>query len=81
MLSDEIITAYSITSEIYQSNELIKNKIVVIRKNISLKQNIIEQNLVDNNYESINSVLNELQDLYIQLYILEAILLKNNKYL
>ena len=45
MLSDEIITAYSITSEIYQSNELIKNKIVVIRKNISLKQNIIEQNL------------------------------------
>ena len=52
MLSDEIITAYSITSEIYQSNELIKNKIVVIRKNISLKQNIIEQNLVDNNYES-----------------------------
>ena len=25
MLSDEIITAYSITSEIYQSNELIKN--------------------------------------------------------
>lgn len=79
MLSDEIITAYSITSEIYQSNELIKNKIVVIRKNISLKQNIIEQNLVDNNYESINSVLNELQDLYIQLYILEAILLKNNK--
>lgn len=79
MLSDEIITAYSITSEIYQSNELIKNKIVVIRKNISLKQNIIEQNLVDNNYESINLVLNELQDLYIQLYILEAILLKNNK--
>lgn len=79
MLSDEIITAYSITSEIYQSNELIKNKIVVIRKNISLKQNIIEQNLVDNNYESINFVLNELQDLYIQLYILEAILLKNNK--
>ena len=79
MLSDEIITAYSITSEIYQSNELIKNKIVVIRKNISLKQNIIEQNVVDNNYESINSVLNELQDLYIQLYILEAILLKNNK--
>ena len=79
MLSDEIITAYSITSEIYQSNELIKNKIVVIRKNISLKQNIIERNLVDNNYESINSVLNELQDLYIQLYILEAILLKNNK--
>ena len=79
MLSDEIVTAYSITSEIYQSNELIKNKIVVIRKNISLKQNIIEQNLVDNNYESINSVLNELQDLYIQLYILEAILLKNNK--
>lgn len=79
MLSDEIITAYSITSEIYQSNELIKNKIVVIRKNISLKQNIIEQNLVDNNYESINSVLNELQDLYMQLYILEAILLKNNK--
>lgn len=79
MLSDEIITAYSITSEIYQSNELIKNKIVVIRKNISLKQNIIEQNLVNNNYESINSVLNELQDLYIQLYILEAILLKNNK--
>ena len=79
MLSDEIITAYSITSEIYQSNELIKNKIVVIRKNISLKQNIIEQNLVDNNYETINSVLNELQDLYIQLYILEAILLKNNK--
>lgn len=79
MLSDEIITAYSITSEIYQSNKLIKNKIVVIRKNISLKQNIIEQNLVDNNYESINSVLNELQDLYIQLYILEAILLKNNK--
>ena len=79
MLSDEIITAYSITSEIYQSNELIKNKIVVIRKNISLKQNIIEQNLVDNNYESINSVLNELQDLYIQLYILKAILLKNNK--
>ena len=79
MLSDEIITAYSITSEIYQSNELIKNKIVVIRKNISLKQNIIKQNLVDNNYESINSVLNELQDLYIQLYILEAILLKNNK--
>lgn len=79
MLSDEIITAYSITSEIYQSNELIKNKIVVIRKNISLKQNIIEQNLVDNNYESINSILNELQDLYIQLYILEAILLKNNK--
>ena len=79
MLSDEIITAYSITSEIYQSNELIKNKIVVIRKNISLKQNIIEQNLVDNNYESINSVLNELQDLYIQLYILEARLLKNNK--
>lgn len=79
MLSDEIITAYSITSEIYQSNELIKNKIVVIRKNISLKQNIIEQNLVDNNYESINSVLNELQDLYVQLYILEAILLKNNK--
>ena len=79
MLSDEIITAYSITSEIYQSNELIKNKIVVIRKNISLKQNIIEQNLIDNNYESINSVLNELQDLYIQLYILEAILLKNNK--
>lgn len=79
MLSDEIITAYSITSEIYQSNELIKNKIVVIRKNISLKQNIIEQNLVDNNYKSINSVLNELQDLYIQLYILEAILLKNNK--
>lgn len=79
MLSDEIITAYSITSEIYQSNELIKNKIVVIRKNISLKQNIIEQNLVDDNYESINSVLNELQDLYIQLYILEAILLKNNK--
>ena len=79
MLSDEIITAYSITSEIYQSNELIKNKIVVIRKNISLKQNIIEQNLVDNNYESINPVLNELQDLYIQLYILEAILLKNNK--
>ena len=79
MLSDEIITAYSITSEIYQSNELIKNKIVVIRKNISLKQNIIEQNLVDNNYESINSVLNELQDLYIQLYILEALLLKNNK--
>lgn len=79
MLSDEIITAYSITSEIYQSNELIKNKIVVIRKNISLKQNIIEQNLVDNNYGSINSVLNELQDLYIQLYILEAILLKNNK--
>ena len=78
MLSDEIITAYSITSEIYQSNELIKNKIVVIRKNISLKQNIIEQNLVDNNYESINSVLNELQDLYVQLYILEAILLKNN---
>ena len=60
-------------------NELIKNKIVVIRKNISLKQNIIEQNLVDDNYESINSVLNELQDLYIQLYILEAILLKNNK--
>ena len=59
MLSDEIITAYSITSEIYQSNELIKNKIVVIRKNISLKQNIIEQNLVNNNYESINSVLNE----------------------
>ena len=79
MLSDEIITAYSITSEIYQSNELIKNKIVVIRKNISLKQNIIEQNLVDNNYKSINSVLNELQDLYMQLYILEAILLKNNK--
>ena len=79
MLSDEIITAYSITSEIYQSNELVKNKIVVIRKNISLKQNIIEQNLVDNNYESINSVLNELQDLYMQLYILEAILLKNNK--
>ena len=79
MLSDEIITAYSITSEIYQSNELIKNKIVVIRKNISLKQNIIEQNLVDNNYESINSVLNELKDLYVQLYILEAILLKNNK--
>ena len=79
MLSDEIITAYSITSEIYQSNELIKNKIVVIRKNISLKQNIIEQNLVNNNYESINSVLNELQDLYIQLYILEALLLKNNK--
>ena len=79
MLSDEIITAYSITSEIYQSNELIKNKIVVIRKIISLKQNIIEQNLVDNNYESINSVLNELQDLYVQLYILEAILLKNNK--
>lgn len=79
MLSDEIITAYSITSEIYQSNELIKNKIVVIRKNISLKQNIIEQNLVDNNYESINSILNELQDLYMQLYILEAILLKNNK--
>ena len=79
MLSDEIITAYSITSEIYQSNELIKNKIVVIRKNISLKQNIIEQNLVDNNYESINSVLNELQDLYMQLYILEAILLKNNE--
>ena len=79
MLSDEIITEYSINSEIYQSNELIKNKIVVIRKNISLKQNIIEQNLVDNNYESINSVLNELQDLYIQLYILEAILLKNNK--
>lgn len=79
MLSDEIITAYSITSEIYQSNELIKNKIVVIRKNISLKQNIIEQNLVDNNYESMNSVLNELQDLYMQLYILEAILLKNNK--
>ena len=79
MLSDEIITAYSITSEIYQSNELIKNKIVVIRKNISLKQNIIEENLVNNNYESINSVLNELQDLYIQLYILEAILLKNNK--
>lgn len=79
MLSDEIVTAYSITSEIYQSNELIKNKIVVIRKNISLKQNIIEQNLVDNNYESINSVLNELQDLYMQLYILEAILLKNNK--
>lgn len=79
MLSDEIITAYSITSEIYQSNELIKNKIVVIRNNISLKQNIIEQNLVDNNYESINSVLNELQDLYMQLYILEAILLKNNK--
>lgn len=79
MLSDEIITAYSITSEIYQSNELIKNKIVVIRKNISLKQNIIEQNLVDNNYESINSVLNELQDLHMQLYILEAILLKNNK--
>lgn len=79
MLSDEIITAYSITSEIYQSNELIKNKIVVIRKNISLKQNIIEQNLVDNNYESINLVLNELQDLYMQLYILEAILLKNNK--
>ena len=79
MLSDEIITAYSITSEIYQSNKLIKNKIVVIRKNISLKQNIIEQNLVDNNYESINSVLNELQDLYMQLYILEAILLKNNK--
>lgn len=79
MLSDEIITAYSITSEIYQSNELIKNKIVVIRKNISLKQNIIEQNLINNNYESINSVLNELQDLYIQLYILEAILLKNNK--
>lgn len=79
MLSDEIITAYSITSEIYQSNELIKNKIVVIRKNISLKQNIIEQNLVDNNYESINSALNELQDLYMQLYILEAILLKNNK--
>ena len=79
MLSDEIITAYSITSEIYQSDELIKNKIVVIRKNISLKQNVIEQNLVDNNYESINSVLNELQDLYIQLYILEAILLKNNK--
>ena len=79
MLSDEIINAYSITREIYQSNELIKNKIVVIRKNISLKQNIIEQNLVDNNYESINSVLNELQDLYIQLYILEAILLKNNK--
>ncbi len=79
MLSDEIITAYSITSEIYQSNELIKNKIVVIRKNISLKQNIIEQNLVDNNYESINPVLNELQDLYMQLYILEAILLKNNK--
>ena len=79
MLSDEIITAYSITSEIYQSNELIKNKIVVIRKNISLKQNIIEQNLVDNNYETINSVLNELQDLYMQLYILEAILLKNNK--
>lgn len=78
MLSDEIITAYSITSEIYQSNELIKNKIVVIRNNISLKQNIIEQNLVDNNYESINSVLNELQDLYMQLYILEAILLKNN---
>ena len=79
MLSDEIITAYSITSEIYQSNELIKNKIVVIRKNISLKQNIIKQNLVDNNYESINPVLNELQDLYMQLYILEAILLKNNK--
>ena len=79
MLSDEIITAYSITSEIYQSNELIKNKIVVIRKNISLRQNIIEQNLVNNNYESINSVLNELQDLYMQLYILEAILLKNNK--
>lgn len=79
MLSDEIITAYSITSEIYHSNELIKNKIVVIRNNISLKQNIIEQNLVDNNYESINSVLNELQDLYMQLYILEAILLKNNK--
>ena len=79
MLSDEIITAYSITSEIYQSNELIKNKIVVIRKNISLKQNIIEQNLVDNNYESINPILNELQDLYMQLYILEAILLKNNK--
>lgn len=79
MLSDEIITAYSITSEIYQSNELIKNKIVVIRNNISLKQNIIEQNLVDNNYESINSALNELQDLYMQLYILEAILLKNNK--
>lgn len=79
MLSDEIITAYSITSEIYQSNELIKNKIVVIRKNISLKQNIIEQNLVNNNYESINSILNELQDLYMQLYILEAILLKNNK--
>lgn len=79
MLSDEIITAYSITSEIYQSNELIKNKIVVIRKNISLKQNIIEQNLVDNNYESINPVLTELQDLYMQLYILEAILLKNNK--
>ena len=79
MLSAEIITAYSITSEIYQSNELIKNKIVVIRKNISLKQNIIEQNLVDNNYESINSALNELQDLYMQLYILEAILLKNNK--
>lgn len=79
MLSDEIITAYSITSEIYQSNELIKNKIVVIRNNISLKQNIIEQNLVDNNYESINPVLNELQDLYMQLYILEAILLKNNK--
>lgn len=79
MLSDEIITAYSITSEIYQSNELVKNKIVVIRKNISLKQNIIEQNLIDNNYESINSVLNELQDLYMQLYILEAILLKNNK--
>lgn len=79
MLSDEIITAYSITSEIYQSNELIKNKIVVIRNNISLKQNIIEQNLVDNNYESINFILNELQDLYMQLYILEAILLKNNK--
>lgn len=79
MLSDEIITAYSITSEIYHSNELIKNKIVVIRNNISLKQNIIEQNLVDNNYESINPVLNELQDLYMQLYILEAILLKNNK--
>lgn len=79
MLSDEIMTAYSITSEIYHSNELIKNKIVVIRNNISLKQNIIEQNLVDNNYESINSVLNELQDLYMQLYILEAILLKNNK--
>lgn len=79
MLSDEIMTAYSITSEIYHSNELIKNKIVVIRNNISLKQNIIEQNLVDNNYESINPVLNELQDLYMQLYILEAILLKNNK--
>lgn len=79
MLSDEIMTAYSITSEIYHSNELIKNKIVVIRNNISLKQNIIEQNLVDNDYESINSVLNELQDLYMQLYILEAILLKNNK--